>query len=216
MFLVEEGLSFEEGAIIVKIIGRAPDILNGERVALNILARTIGIATNTNNIVRYCADRGWPGRVAGTRKTTPGFRLCEKYALFIGGADPHRMSLHDCCMIKDNHLAVHADCVDYVHDVKSHLPFTMKLEVETSNLTDALRAAQHADIVMLDNVEPEAAKEISECVKKERPNVVVEVSGGINAQVIDKYLLPTVDVISMGSLTIHYRPVDISLRILLP
>lgn len=213
LFLVPEGEQFEAKTVLIKIIGKAVDVLNGERTSLNILARTIGIATNAKRLITMISSRGWKGRLAGTRKTTPGFRLCEKYALFIGGVDTHRISLQDCCMIKDNHLAIHADCVDYVHNVKKELPFTMKLEVETSTMEDALCAARHADIVMLDNVSPEEAHEISVRVKLEYPCVLIEVSGGINEHNLEQYLWPTVDIISMGALTMQYRMTDLSLRI---
>jgi nicotinate-nucleotide pyrophosphorylase (carboxylating) len=214
IFLVEEGKEFKEGKI-GQVIGRAADIFNGERTALNILARAIGIATYTRKIVNQVRSLSWTGTIAATRKTTPGFKICEKYAVYIGGGDPHRLSLHDMCMIKDNHIMLNrADFSEYLAEVKRSLPFSLNMEVETSCVEDALEAArQRADIVMLDNMSPADAESISARVKREYPGVLIEVSGGINEENIRNYLFTSIDIISMGALTMHYRPIDLSMRL---
>jgi nicotinate-nucleotide pyrophosphorylase (carboxylating) len=197
------------------IRGPANRLLQGERICLNLLTRISGIATDSRNASRALMNAGLPTRVAGTRKTTPGFRLFEKYALIAGGADTHRYDLSSCVMLKDNHIDAVGDITKVVHNAKRIAGFTTKVEVECRSLDDALTAAAAgADIVMLDNFSPSDAQRAARAVKDAFPNIIVEVSGGISS-IADllSYASAEVDIISMGALTHSHSTIDFSMKI---
>lgn len=136
--------------------GNANNLLRGERVALNILARCSGIATVARQATTLARKHGFKGVIAGTRKTTPGFRLVEKYGMLVGGADTHRMDLSSMVMIKDNHIASCGSIAAAIRAAKTAAGFACKIEVETVNATMASEAIEAgADVVMLDNRSPE-------------------------------------------------------------
>lgn len=165
-------------------------------------------------MVAEAQKRGWRGRVAGTRKTTPGFRLVEKYALLVGGADTHRMDLSSMVMLKDNHIASTGSVERSVQCARAIAGFTVKIEVEARGLADALEAAAAgADIVMLDNLAPSAVAAAAAELRLRHPRVLVEASGGIDPTNVAAFMLDTVDIISMGALTQGVPHVDFSLKI---
>lgn len=161
-WLEEEGGEFwqasgENRVSVARVRGPACKILQGERLALNILARCSGVATRARKMVSIKEENGWPGVVAGTRKTTPGFRDVEKYGMLVGGADTHRMDLSSMIMLKDNHVWSHGSITKAVKMAKSVGGFSLKVEVECRSWDEANEAIlAGADIVMLDNFEPKA------------------------------------------------------------
>ncbi|CAM9535681.1 unnamed protein product, partial [Chrysoparadoxa australica] len=208
----------EKGKIVVaRVQGPACRILVGERVALNTLSRCSGVATASSALSTLGKAKGWHGMVAGTRKTTPGFRLVEKYGLIVGGAATHRNDLSQMVMLKDNHINSAGSITAAVRKAKRATGFSMKVEVETSTLEDAREAASSgADVVMLDNFGPSELKVVAGQLKESFPQVIVEASGGITSETIADYFSEHVDVISSGSLTQGYKCMDFSLKILGP
>ncbi|KAJ1882382.1 nicotinate-nucleotide diphosphorylase (carboxylating) [Coemansia sp. RSA 1722] len=219
--------SFEEGAeiiphngkvVVAKVRGSARRILMGERVALNILARCSGVASRARRL-RDIADRkGFPGVVAGTRKTTPGFRLVEKYGMEVGGADTHRMDLSTMVMLKDNHIWATGSITNAVKSARSVAGFSIKIEVECQSEEDAFEAIEAgADIVMLDNFTPEQMQIAAVNVKTKGltsgRQVLVEASGGITEETAEQYMNPGIDIISFGTLSQSVPHVDFSLKI---
>ncbi|CAG0992049.1 nicotinate-nucleotide pyrophosphorylase (carboxylating) [Methanosarcinales archaeon] len=207
----QDGDMVKENDIILSLDGGSRLILRAERLALNFLGRMSGIATLTREYV----ERAGGPRIAGTRKTTPGFRKFEKKAIAAGGGDPHRYNLSDAVMIKDNHIAV-IGLEKAIIAAKRAASFTQKIEVEVETVDDAVLAAKMGvDIIMFDNM---TVKEIQRAVKTLeekglRNNITLEASGGISIENVDKYASTTVDVISIGALTHSSNWLDISLRI---
>ncbi|KAJ8599724.1 hypothetical protein CTAYLR_010211 [Chrysophaeum taylorii] len=173
--------------------GPARRVLLGERTALNALSRASGVATESRRCVEKARKRGWHGAVAGTRKTTPGFRIVEKYALMVGGAATHRLDLSQMVMLKDNHVWAAGSIKGACEAAKKAAGFSAKLEVECRDLAEAMEACEAgADVVMLDNYEtPEALKEDAAALKREYPHVLVEASGGITFATMDAYFAAT-------------------------
>ena len=199
---------------VAHVTGKTRFLLLGERTALNCMARASGIATQARRVVSLVREQGWEGQVAGTRKTTPGFSLVEKYALLVGGASTHRMDLSHMTMLKDNHIWASGSITAAVKKARVALGFSSKIEVECRDLEEAFEAATAgADIVMLDNFSPEEIKRDSKTFKERFPHVVVEASGGIRENTICNFLCPTVDVISQGALTQGYSTVDFSMKL---
>lgn len=199
------------------VLGPPSEILRGERIALNLMARLSAIATTTRRVRRRLVETSdsWCGRVAGTRKTTPGFRLFEKYALLVGGADAHRHDLSASIMLKDNHIVAFGSIRGAVQAVKTLASFTQSLEVECRNQEEALEAAEAgADIVMLDNFSARTARETARLLKDRLPHIKIEVSGGIGEENVASYSDPAIDVISMGCLTLGpHQVIDLSLNL---
>lgn len=155
-------------------------------------------------------------RLVGTRKTTPGFRIVEKYAMIVGGCDPHRYDLSSMIMLKDNHVDLAASVTEAVSKAKKLASFAQKIEVECRSLEDAMEALEAgADIVMLDNAGPEKSASWSLVIKERFPHALIEVSGGITESSISEYVFDkhSIDIISMGSLTQDMHHVDFSLKI---
>ncbi len=202
-----------EAAVVTGPMNR---LLQGERSALNCLARVSGIATSCRALVELAKEAKWHGRVAGTRKTTPGFRLCEKYGMSIGGADTHRYDLSSMVMLKDNHIAAHGSIAGAVQQARSAGGFSLRVEVECSNADEAVEAAQAgADVVMLDNLAGQKLRDTASEVRRRcgATKVVIEASGGITPSTIKEYLCEHVDVVSMGGITQGAQVVDFSLKI---
>lgn len=182
------------------VTGSASGILKAERLALNLLAHSSTIATNARETLKNYPNT----KLAGTRKTTPGFRLVEKYALMVGGIDPHRFSCTDCVMLKDNHIDLLKQqgfsLQDAIKLVKSRTSFTLKLEVECRSIYDAEVAIKSgADIVMLDNFIPSDSEILA--LKYLNSNVIIELSGGITTQNIGLYPENESIIMSLGALT---------------
>ncbi|GAB9477192.1 hypothetical protein Gpo141_00014253, partial [Globisporangium polare] len=200
--------------VVAKVTGKCRNILLGERTALNILTRASGIATQAKASVDIARGLGWNGHVAGTRKTTPGFRIVEKYALLVAGASTHRHDLSQMVMLKDNHVWAAGSITDAVKKAKRATGFSMKIEVECRSLEEGVEAATAgADIVMLDNFEPEGLKATAATLKAQFPHLLIEASGGITPETLGSYVSPHVDIVSQGKLTQGYGFVDFSLKI---
>jgi nicotinate-nucleotide pyrophosphorylase (carboxylating) len=210
---VNDGDHVQDGTEVLTVTGEARSILKCERLALNIIMRMSGIATATAELVRRARELNPDIKLAATRKTTPGFRYYEKRAVVIGGGESHRFQLSDAVMIKDNHLKIIGSIEKALKKANS-VKFIKKIEIEVTNKEQALTAAKlGADIIMLDNMEPEQVKEIASEVKKVRPEVLLEISGGITPENIEGYV-PYADVISLGWLTHSVPAKDFSLEVL--
>jgi nicotinate-nucleotide pyrophosphorylase (carboxylating) len=207
-----DGTRVAKGEVVMEVEGNARALLAGERLALNIVMRMSGIATVTEGLARRCRQINPRVRIAATRKTTPGFRRFEKKAVAVGGGDPHRMGLYDSILIKNNHIRLAGGVAEALRRAKLG-SFTKKIEIEVESAEDAMIAAENgADIVMLDNFPPEDALLVSKRIRAKRPEVLIEVSGGITPSNIEEYA-PAADIISLGWLTHSFKSVDFSMHI---
>jgi len=207
---LEDGREFMSGDILARAKGNSISILKGERTALNFLQRMSGIATKTRKFVQ--ALEGTKTKILDTRKTTPGLRMLEKYAVRMGGGESHRFSLSEMVLIKDNHIKIIGSVSEAVKRAKNKVKKRVKIEVETKNLDEVKEAVESgADIVMLDNMPLEKMREVVAWVKGKVP---VEVSGKVILKKIRDIASLGVDYISVGSLTHSYKSLDISLEFL--
>ncbi|XP_030403658.1 nicotinate-nucleotide pyrophosphorylase [carboxylating] isoform X1 [Gopherus evgoodei] len=209
-----EGAWLEPVARVAEVRGKARHLLLGERTALNCLGRCSGVATAAGRACRLAREASWHGQVAGTRKTTPGFRLAEKYALLVGGASGHRYDLGSLIMLKDNHVWAAGGIAQAIQEAQRVAGFHLKLEVECRSLEEALEAAEAgSDIIMLDNFSPEDLHPAASALKATHPRVIVEASGGISEENISQFFGPCIDILSLGCLTQSSQAVDFSLKI---
>ena len=207
-----DGEEVERGQVIAKVVGDFASILKGERVALNFLQRLSGIATLTRRFVREV--EGCHVRICDTRKTTPGLRALEKYAVRIGGGHNHRSSLSDGILIKDNHIAACCGVGEAVRRARRMAPHTALIEVEVSSkegLLEAISAGARA--VLFDNMDIEELKEAVRIAREKAPGLLLEASGGVRLENVRSIAETGVDIISIGALTHSARSMDISLRI---
>ena len=195
------------GNVIAEMSGNASSLLQGERVALNLLQRMCGVATLTSKYVK--AVQGTKARIVDTRKTTPGLRILEKYAVRVGGGINHRTGLYDGVLIKENHIAAAGGISAAVSRAKSYIPHTLKIEIETQSLTDVAEAlTAGADIIMLDNMDMDTMKEAVTIISG---RATVEASGGVNLSTVKAVAETGVDIISVGALTHSAPAMDISM-----
>ena len=211
--LIPDGSKVKPSDIVATVEGRVFSILKAERVALNFLQRLSGIASETYRYVE--AVKGLNVRIMDTRKTTPGLRFLEKYAVRIGGGYNHRLHLGDGVLIKDNHLAVlHSQGVglkEVIAEAKQKAPPSFKIEVEVSTAEEAMEAMKAgANIIMLDNMSLEKMRHTAELIKG---RVLLEASGGITLDNVRRVAETGVDLISIGALTHSVKALDISLEI---
>jgi nicotinate-nucleotide pyrophosphorylase (carboxylating) len=207
--MVKDGDSAATGDVLGEVEGPLLAVLSGERTALNFLCHLSGIATLTARLVAMAAPHGV--KVMDTRKTTPGLRVLEKYAVSAGGGTNHRAGLYDGVIIKDNHIAAAGDLSVAVRRARNALGERFPLEVEASTLHEVRKAVDcGADIIMLDNMEP---VQVQEAVALIGGRAKVEVSGGVNPDNIGSYLPLGIDSISLGFITHSAPSVDISLRL---
>ena len=207
-----EGDEIEEGTVFATLKGYADVLLVGERTALNLIQRMSGIATLTRSYVK--AIEGTKAVIVDTRKTTPGLRMLEKYAVTVGGGKNHRMGLDDGVLIKDNHIALAGGITEAVRAAKNSVGHLHKIEVEITNwaqLREAIDAG--AEIVMLDNQTPEEAAKLVQMARDMNPSVLIEASGGMDLDRVRSFADAGVDLISVGRLTHSARAVDISFKI---
>lgn len=207
-----EGDEVKAGTVFASLKGFADVLLTGERVALNLLQRMSGVATLTRAYVK--AVEGTGAQIVDTRKTTPGLRMLEKYAVTIGGGKNHRMGLDDGVLIKDNHITLAGGITEAVVLAKQKVGHLHKIEVEISNwaqLREAMEAG--ADIVMLDNQTPEEARKLVEMARQINPSVLLEASGGMDLDKVRSFAEAGVDLISVGRITHSAKAVDISFKI---
>jgi len=208
--------SSQQRVVVGYASGPANKLLQGERTALEILARCSACATYAYDCSARLTGSGTTCRVAATRKTTPGFfRSIEKYGAIVGGADPHRYSLSSMVMLKDNHIDIAKSITKAVKKARSLCGFSMKIEVECRSLQDALEACEAgADVVMLDNFSPAACAVAVPNIKAKYPHVMVEVSGGVRLETLASFAaVKGVDIVSIGLITHGPPPVDISMKI---
>lgn len=206
---VRDGERFEQGQKLVSILGHVTTLLKGERVVLNLVQRMSGIATRTREAVNILDSTST--KIVDTRKTTPGLRMLEKYAVRCGGGFNHRFGLYDGVMIKDNHISFAGSISKAVQKVKSHLGHMVKIEVEIESKQQLLEAIEaEADVIMFDNRTPDEIKEWITLVPK---GIVTEASGGITLENLDTYKHTGVDVISLGFLTHTIQSIDISAKV---
>lgn len=206
---VKDGDEVKKGKAIATVSGRLSSILTGERVALNFLQRLSGIATLTSCFVAKV--KGCRAKILDTRKTTPGLRILEKYAVRMGNGFNHRFGLCDGVLIKDNHIAAVGSIVEAVFKARENSPHNMLIEVEVKNLKEVREAViVGADIILLDNMKPDAMRDAVKIIGKA---ALVEASGGVNLQNIRVIAKTGVDFISVGALTHSARAVDISLEL---
>lgn len=205
----KDGDFLKSGDVILKFKGRGDLILRSERLALNLLQRLSGISTNTKKFADKLAGTGI--KILDTRKTTPGFRAFEKYAVKIGGGYNHRMGLFDCVMIKDNHLKLLGNDLKILKKVRDNIPITSNIEIECENLEDVKSAVKvGADIIMLDNF---SKGKIKDAIKIINGRAKVEVSGGITLENLDDYIFKGIDYISTSKVITEAKWIDISLEI---
>ena len=204
----EDGEKVVKGDVIAEIAGLARSILTGERLALNLLQHMSGVATRTHEAVEKVA--GTTARICDTRKTTPGLRVLEKYAVKCGGGSNHRFNLADGVLIKDNHIEAAGGITNAVNMARANIPHTLKIEVEVETfpqLEEALEAG--ADIIMLDNMSYDDMKKAVEIVGG---RAITEASGNMGEKDLRLVAEAGVDLISIGALTHSVKALDISLK----
>jgi len=205
----KDGDFIEKDKIVLKVEGKLRVLLLGERTALNFLQRLSGIATHVRSYMNSIANKNV--RLVDTRKTTPGWRVLEKYAVRVGGARNHRMGLYDGVLIKDNHIAVCGGIKNAMECIKDKLSHLVKIEVEVSDLDGVKQALEAgADVIMLDNMNIDRIKKAIELINGKS---VVEISGGVTINSLNQLADTGADIISSGALTHSARCVDISMRI---
>jgi nicotinate-nucleotide pyrophosphorylase (carboxylating) len=212
---VSDGDKIKNKQLLLQISGDAQTILSVERTMLNLLSRMSGIATKTRTVADKLEKANVKAKIGATRKSAPGLLYFDKKAVIIGNGDPHRLHLDDMVLIKDNHLAIVGSVEAAVKKAKANASFTKKIEVEVTNVEDALKAAEAgADIIMLDNFSPKQAKDAGEALRKAGfSKVLLEASGGITGENLLEYASAQVDIISMGELTHSVKALDISLEV---
>jgi len=212
---VIDGEIIQNKQVILQLAGNAQTILSVERTMLNLLSRMSGIATKTKTLTEKVQKANNEIRIAATRKSAPGLLYFDKKAVTVGGGDPHRLHLDDLILIKENHLAIVGSVKEAIKKAKTNASFSKKIEVEVTNLEDALKAAESgADIVMLDNFSAREAGAASEALRKAGfSKLIVEVSGGITEENLVEYAEAKIDIISLGELTHSVRALNLSLEI---
>lgn len=204
----KDGDKIKKGDVIVEFNGKTRELLKGERTALNIIQHMSGIATATNRAVELC--KGTKASVADTRKTLPGLRALQKYAVHCGGGKNHRFNLSDGAMLKDNHIDAGGGIIPAVKVLRSKLGHMVKIEVETRNFDEVRQAVKAgADVIMLDNMNCE---QMAEAVKIIGGKATSEASGNITLENIAEVAKTGVDIISLGALTHSVKAFDISMK----
>jgi nicotinate-nucleotide pyrophosphorylase (carboxylating) len=205
--LLEDGQNVRRGEVLAWLKGEASALLQGERVALNLLQRMSGVATLTAQFVRETAETG--ATIVDTRKTTPGLRVLEKYSVRMGGGRNHRTSLYDGVLIKENHSAAAGGIAVAVARARKRVSHTLRIEVETRDLGEVEEALEAgADIVLLDNMDLDTLRQAVQTVAG---RALTEASGGVDLKTAKGIAETGVDLISVGALTHSYRAVDISM-----
>ncbi|MCM1131834.1 MAG: carboxylating nicotinate-nucleotide diphosphorylase [Ruminococcus flavefaciens] len=207
--LIQDGTKVNKGDIIAEMEGSTLTLLKGERTALNILQHMSGIATATNKCVELVA--GTNASVTDTRKTLPGLRALQKYAVTVGGGKNHRYNLSDCAMLKDNHIDAYGGITPAVAELRKKIGHTVKIEVEVRTL-DELREAldNKVEIIMLDNM---SCDEMKQAVEITDGKALLEASGNVTAENIRAVAETGVNIISLGALTHSVKCFDISMKI---
>jgi nicotinate-nucleotide pyrophosphorylase (carboxylating) len=207
----KEGDRIRPGQILAKVKGNTRSLLMAERTALNILQRLSGIATITDKYVRQ--TDGFKARIADTRKTAPGLRVLDKYAVRVGGGHNHRYGLFDGILIKDNHIAAVGGVGKAVKLTRAGAHHLLKVEVEVKNLSEVKEAlTAGADVIMLDNMPMDKMEKAIHTIRKKDQNIIIEASGDISLENVRNVAETGVDIISVGALTHSAPAADISLK----
>ena len=207
--LKHDGDALQKGDVIATLTGPTRALLQGERTALNLLQHMSGVATATNRAVKLTEGTG--ASIADTRKTLPGLRALEKYAVMMGGGRNHRFNLSDCAMLKDNHIDAGGGITKTVSTLREKLGHTVKIEVETRNMDEVREAVEvGADIIMLDNMTADQMREATAYIAG---RALTEASGNITLENLAEKAKSGVDIISMGALTHSVTALDISMKI---
>ena len=207
--IVSEGDSVAKGTALAQVGGKLKAILMAERVALNIFQRLCGIATASQQYVK--AVEGTKAKILDTRKTAPGMRILDKYAVRIGGASNHRFALYDGVLIKDNHIAAAGGISAAIGRARQRIPHTVKIEIEVKNIEELEKAvAAGVDVILLDNM---SLSDMRKAVELVRGRVPLEASGGVSLATVREIADTGVDFISVGALTHSVMAADISLLI---
>ncbi|MBE6836780.1 MAG: carboxylating nicotinate-nucleotide diphosphorylase [Ruminococcus sp.] len=206
---IKDGEAVKKGDVIAEITAKTRALLKGERTALNLVQHMSGIATATNKCVKLI--EGTKASIAETRKTLPGLRVLQKYAVTVGGGKNHRYNLSDCAMLKDTHLDAYGTITNAVNALREKMGHTVKIEVEVQNLTQLNEALEvGCEIIMLDNM---SCEEMAEAVKIANGRAKLEASGNVTSETIRNIAETGVDIISMGALTHSVKAFDISMKI---
>lgn len=206
---IHDGEKVQKGDVIARVEGKTRSILKAERTSLNILQHMSGVATATNRLVEACD--GTKASIVDTRKTLPGLRALEKYAVTAGGGRNHRYNLSDAAMLKDNHIDAYGGITAAVSELKKKIGHMAKIEVEVRTKEELIEALGcNVDVIMLDNMTPE---EMTECVRIADGRAVLEASGNINIDTVSAVAKTGVDIISVGAVTHSVKAFDISLKI---
>jgi nicotinate-nucleotide pyrophosphorylase (carboxylating) len=210
---IKDGEKIRTGEKVIEVVGSIAGILKGERVALNFMSHLSGIASETAKYISHIKES--KVAIVDTRKTIPGLRMLEKYAVRVGGGQNHRLDLGDGILIKDNHIAalrqLGMGIKDIITKARQKAPDRMKIEIETNTFADAVEAAAAgADIIMLDNLTPDEMRRIAEAIKGQAK---LEASGNINLDSIRAVAMTGVDFISIGAITHSARAIDFSLEL---
>jgi len=217
---VKEGDTFEPVKHIATIKGKARFLLLGERVALNILARCSGIATKSKRIKDLARSYGFNGIIAGTRKTTPGFRLVEKYGMLVGGIDPHRHDLSSMIMLKDNHIWSSGSITAAIQQARQVGGFSLLLDVEVGSEAEADEAIEAgADVIMLDNMEGNELVSVARTLKNKwrgQRKFLFESSGNITEANLRERAINEIDILSTSAVHQSVQHIDFSLKIQKP
>lgn len=212
--LVEEGEKVVKKTQIASIKGDIHALLQAERLALNVLGRLSGIATQTAKMIEAAKETNPEIRICGTRKTVPGLSIYDKYAIVVGGGDTHRFNLSDMVLLKENHLQKFKSISEAISIAKLKTSFSKKIEVEVQNEEQAIEAVEAgADIVMFDNFSPIQIKHTISKLKKLNLSSLVELSGNINLDNINLYSIEGINLISSGALTHSVKNFDLTMLI---
>lgn len=206
---IKDGEAVKKGDIIAEITAKTRALLKGERTALNLVQHMSGIATATNKCVKLV--EGTNASIAETRKTLPGLRALQKYAVTVGGGKNHRYNLSDCAMLKDTHLDAFGTITNAVAALREKMGHTVKIEVEVQTLTQLEEALEvGCEIIMLDNM---SCEDMAEAVRIANGRAKLEASGNVTEQTIAQIAKTGVDIISLGALTHSVKAFDISMKI---
>ena len=211
--VVPEGTWCQHKDVVAEIHGPLDALLMGERVALNIVMRLSGIATLTHKYVEQIADL--PAKLVDTRKTTPGLRILEKYAIQVGGGTNHRIGLDDAVLIKDNHIAAAGGIGEAIARIRHRIPYPLTIEVETETLEQVQEALQHtADIqvIMLDNMSLDLTREAVQMIRQQDSHVKIEAAGNITLETIRAVAETGVDYIVSSAPITQSRWLDLSMK----
>jgi len=212
-FFIHDSEEFKKGDTIAEIEGLSNTILSYERVILNLLQHSSGIATNTHGYVKLVS--GYDMKLLDTRKTRPALRELEKYAVRCGGGINHRLGLDDCLMLKDTHVATIDDLKSFLKEVRKEIPWTSKVEIECESFEQVKSAMEAgADIIMCDNMNYEQIKEVVKYRNDNYPHILLEASGNITKDNLVEYAKTGVDAVSSGSLIHQAVWVDFSMKMI--